>query len=74
MISEVKTLPNARNAKERLQEIIDQHGDDLEYVVVLAMHKDKARSIFTSMASHEEKSFLKCYWDWWVLDWFRSET
>lgn len=72
-LAEVKPMTNARNGKETLQRIIDEHGDDLEYVVILAMHKDKARSIFTSMASHEEKSFLKCYWDWWVGNWFSGE-
>jgi hypothetical protein len=31
-LAEVKPLTNARNAKETLQELITEHGDDLEYV------------------------------------------
>lgn len=71
-LAEVAPMPNARNAAETLQKVLNDHSDNLEYVVVVAMHKDKSRSIFTSMASHEEKAFLKCFWDFWVLDWFRE--
>lgn len=71
-LAEVAPMPNARNAEETLQRVLDEHKGNLDYVVVIVMHKDRTRSIMTSMASQEEKALLKCFWDSWVLDWFRD--
>lgn len=52
-----------------LKEVLAE-AHDLDGVVVIALRKDGTQFLNSSRMSFYEKTFLKCFWDAWVLRWF----
>lgn len=70
---ELKPLDRNSAAKEMLRERFES-DERLNLVIIIEQHEDGTRRLFTSPGSHEEKALLKCFFDHWVLDWFRNSS
>ncbi len=67
-IREIKPLK--RDALGTLDQFTKEYGPQMEYVIVLGVHKDGTTYLAKSISSHQEACFLKTFFDWWTTQWF----
>lgn len=68
-MSKVIPLNEDRDMKPLLLERAEI-TDTLEGIILIELHKDGSQRLFTSKFNFEQKCFLKCFFDAWVIKWF----
>ena len=65
--------PNSVEECKKLLINCSEISNDMQAVIVLILNNDGSQELFTSKASPMEKSFLTCFLNSYMSNWFKPE-
>lgn len=68
-MSKVLDTPFAFDAKRTLEDILAD-TNKVRAVIIIRLMDDGTQRLDCSHATFEEKCFLKCFFDSWIMKWF----